>query len=295
MRKTVLILTLAAVLTPALAPAAYKLERCYIKSWSNSTSGDAPPAEAGYYELTVDGAGPEGVRGVLSRKGQVLVRDLPITVSNCRDAKARTAGEFRRPAPGAKTTELRLTGSVMLPGERRARICDLSADVPLTAVVPQAPSRPNPGGPGQGGGAGGAPAPEPRPGALATASGVQHSRPNPGGPGQGNFAAPALPNLRIREAEPLDRGRGATQLKVKVVNTGAGPSTPTQLKFMYVKDGATATASAPVPALAANQEVWVNVGSAKPLAAADKVYLRVDDPNKVAETSEADNSFIFKG
>ena len=50
-----------------------------------------------------------------------------------------------------------------------------------------------------------------------------------------------------------------------------------------------------IPPLAAGQMVWVNVGSAKPLAEADKIYLRVDDPNKVSETSEGDNSFIFKG
>jgi hypothetical protein len=294
MRKTLSILAVLAVLTPTLAAAArYKLERCFIKSWSTSGDADAPPA--GYYDLVVDGTWPDGLRGALSRQGKVLARDLPIVVADCREGKVRPAGEFQRPAAGAKTTTLRVTGNFMVPGERRAQVCDLSADVPLTAVVPQLPSRPNPGGPGQGGSSGGAPAPEPKPGALAQPSGAQHSRPNPGGPGQGNAGIAALPNLRIRDAEPLARGRDASQLKVKVVNTGAGPSAATLLKLTYVKDGATATASAHVPALAANQEVWVNVGTAKPLAAADKVYLRVDDPNKVAETSETDNSFIFKG
>lgn len=296
MRKTFLMLAALAVLTPTLASAyQYKLERCFVKSWSTSGDADAPP-QAGYYDLAIDGTWPDSLRGVLSRQSKVLVRDLSLTVANCREGKTRPTGEFRRSAPGTKTTQLRMTGNIVVPGKRGARVCDVVADVPLTAVVPQLPSRPNPGGPGQGGGpAGGAPAPQPGPTKLVQPVDTKPGGPNPGGPGQGNIAAAALPNLQIRTAEALDRGRDAAKLKVRVINTGAGPSAATVLKYMYVKDGQTLATSAPVPPLAAGQMVWVNVGSTKPLAEADKIYLRVDDPNKVSETSEGDNSFIFKG
>ena len=54
MRKTLSILAVLAVLTPTLASAAHKLERCFVKSWSISGDADAAPP-CGYYDLVVDG------------------------------------------------------------------------------------------------------------------------------------------------------------------------------------------------------------------------------------------------
>lgn len=121
---------------------------------------------------------------------------------------------------------------------------------------------------------------------------IPGGRPDPGGPdGPKNLVAPpALPNLTIGAAKPLPGGMA--QLHAQVVNAGAGPSAATAVQLYYHRDGKVETASAPVPALASGQQTLVPVGINLPLAAADSVTLRVDDPNTVSETNELDNGYI---
>lgn len=118
-------------------------------------------------------------------------------------------------------------------------------------------------------------------------------RPDPGGPDQGALAAQALPNLKIRTAEAA--AGDPTKLSTRVVNVGPGPSGATRLKlFFHTPQGQVLTAHEQVPALSAGQQAVVTIGIGQPLAAAKAVYLRVDDPNVVPETSEVDNGFTFK-
>lgn len=121
---------------------------------------------------------------------------------------------------------------------------------------------------------------------------IPGGRPDPGGPdGPKNIVAPpALPNLTIRAAKPLPGGMA--KLHAQIVNAGAGPAAATAVQLYYHRGGTVETASAPVPALASGQQALVPVGVNLPLAAADSVTLRVDDPNTVAETNELDNGYI---
>jgi prepilin-type processing-associated H-X9-DG protein len=137
------------------------------------------------------------------------------------------------------------------------------------------------------------PAPGSGPG-LATpgADPVPGGRPNPGGPIQDTLAA-ALADLRIRTADPV--AGDPVGLAVDVRNVGPGPAAATALKlYFHTAAGQVLTATAPVPALAPGQQAWVKIAAPKPLAAAKKVNLRVDDPNQVAETDELNNGYMYK-
>ena len=118
-------------------------------------------------------------------------------------------------------------------------------------------------------------------------------RPVPGGPIQGSQAVAALPDLQIGEAEAVPTD--PTKLKVVVRNAGPGPAAATALKLYYTTlSGKVITGEAPVPALAAGQQVGVEIGAGQPLAEAKAVKLRVDDPNKIGEIDELNNGSIFK-
>lgn len=118
-------------------------------------------------------------------------------------------------------------------------------------------------------------------------------RPDPGGPDQGVYAARSLANLRIRAAHAA--AGDPEKLAASIVNLGPGSSGTTRVKiFFHTAAGQVLTAQEPVPALSAGQQTAVHIGVGHPLAAAETVTLRVDDPNVVAETSELDNGYTFK-
>jgi hypothetical protein len=103
-------------------------------------------------------------------------------------------------------------------------------------------------------------------------------------------AAPALPDLRIRTAA-VDRSK-PKEVKVRVVNTGQGASAATQVRVWVIPQGQAWYGQ--VPALAAGQDVWTTVQAAMPVMAAQKVYARVDDPDKVKESDEGNNGHVVK-
>jgi len=117
---------------------------------------------------------------------------------------------------------------------------------------------------------------------------IPSGRPNPGGPDQ--LPSEGGADLSIRAARP----GGPEKLNVQVYNDGPAKSAPTQLKFFYHKDGKVTTAQAPIPMIAAKASVWITVGAGLPLAAADSVTVRADDPNVVHEKNELNNGFIYK-
>jgi CARDB len=120
--------------------------------------------------------------------------------------------------------------------------------------------------------------------------------PEPGGgpgtccPDQGAARKPADLSIRAAKADPDD----PNMIRVEVHNAGPGHAAATEVKLFYTKNGHVTTGHAPVPALTANKSVWVAVGAGLPINAADGVSARVDDPNKVSETNELNNSYKFK-
>jgi hypothetical protein len=100
------------------------------------------------------------------------------------------------------------------------------------------------------------------------------------------------PNLIIRSVEAVpgdDR-----KLRAAVVNVGGLGAGPSNLKLFYVRSGKVMVVNTSVPALPSGDGVPLTVSIGSPIAYAQHVYLRADDPNAVAEMSEGDNSYIYK-
>jgi hypothetical protein len=100
------------------------------------------------------------------------------------------------------------------------------------------------------------------------------------------------PDLVIEGArvEPNDERK----LGVLVANRGNVASKACNLKIFYHRSGSVMVRGAVVSALPPGETLWVLVNIGSPLSAASKVTMRVDDPNRVRESNEGNNAFIYK-
>ncbi len=103
-------------------------------------------------------------------------------------------------------------------------------------------------------------------------------------------ATVSLPDLVIQSAVERD----ARTLSIQVANVGALPTSPTVLQLFYHRSGQVMKKLYPVPALAANQTAWIVASVGSPLAAANQISLRVDDPSSVVEKDETNNGYKVK-
>jgi hypothetical protein len=85
-----------------------------------------------------------------------------------------------------------------------------------------------------------------------------------------------------------------TKLFVKVTNKGTAASTPTNLKALrWVGDTASARGTL-VPAVLPGQSQVVLAELGGTIDGATQLYVRVDDPNRVLELDDGNNSFKVK-
>lgn len=115
----------------------------------------------------------------------------------------------------------------------------------------------------------------------------------------GSYAMPSsqthaqgLPDLVIREVQAVpsdDR-----KLRVNVVNSGRAGAGACNLKLFYHRSGKIMVRGTTVPEIPVGGNQWVLVNIGSPIANASKVTLRVDDPNRVAESNEGNNWNIYK-
>lgn len=91
-------------------------------------------------------------------------------------------------------------------------------------------------------------------------------------------AIPALPN----------------KLFVKITNVGEGASTPTNLKAFRAAPGEATVRGTLVPAMAAGQSQLVQAELGGAFDSATSLQLRIDDPNRIAEIDETNNSMQVK-
>jgi hypothetical protein len=85
-----------------------------------------------------------------------------------------------------------------------------------------------------------------------------------------------------------------TKLFVKVTNKGGTASTPTNLRAIrWTGDQATRRGTL-VPAIPAGQSEVVLAELGGTIEGASKLYLRVDDPNRIPESDEGNNAFKVK-
>lgn len=101
----------------------------------------------------------------------------------------------------------------------------------------------------------------------------------------------ALADLVIEQAAPSGV---ASKLMVKVTNQGTAASKPTNLKLFYHAGGKVTVRGAVVPAVQPGQSQVVFAEAGASVAAADKILLRVDDPNRIAELNEGNNGFALQ-
>ncbi len=99
-------------------------------------------------------------------------------------------------------------------------------------------------------------------------------------------------DLVIEEVQPSPAV--PTKLFVKVTNKGKVASTPTNLKALRWVGGQATARGTLVPAVQPGQSQVVLAELGGTIQGASKLYLRVDDPNRIAETDEGNNSFKVK-
>jgi hypothetical protein len=85
-----------------------------------------------------------------------------------------------------------------------------------------------------------------------------------------------------------------TKLFVKVINKGSAPSTPTNLKALHWIGSQSTARGTMVPALQPGQSEVILAELGGTIEEATQLYVRVDDPNRIKETNEGNNSFKVK-
>jgi hypothetical protein len=101
-----------------------------------------------------------------------------------------------------------------------------------------------------------------------------------------------LPDLVIRQVVAVagdDR-----KLRAHIINVGNADAGGCNLLLFYLRSGQTVKRGTYVTPLAKGKDLWVDVNNDNPLVAASSISLRVDDPNRVKESNELNNSYKFK-
>lgn len=101
-----------------------------------------------------------------------------------------------------------------------------------------------------------------------------------------------LPDLTIESARA--EGSDDRRLGVLIANKGNLASKACNLKVFYHRSGEVMVRGVVVPPIAKGENLWVVLDLGSPMANASKITARVDDPNRVRESNEGNNSFIYK-
>ena len=100
------------------------------------------------------------------------------------------------------------------------------------------------------------------------------------------------PDLVIVDAQvaPANPDR----LRVRVANQGLAPAAETRIELVYRRGNGETAMSAAVPFLESGERQWLIFEVGAPLAEADEVSLRIDEPHRVIEADEANNRYLFR-
>jgi hypothetical protein len=102
----------------------------------------------------------------------------------------------------------------------------------------------------------------------------------------------ALPDLIIRQVVAV--AGSDKKLRAHIVNVGNADAGACNLLLFFQQNGQTVKRGTFVTAIAKGKDLWVEVNNDSPTAAASSISLRVDDPNRVKESNELNNSYKFK-
>jgi hypothetical protein len=110
-------------------------------------------------------------------------------------------------------------------------------------------------------------------------------------PASATQAAP-LPDLVIRQVIAV--AGSDKKLRAHIVNVGNADAGACNLLLFFQQNGQTAKRGTYVTPIAKGKDLWVDVNNDNPIAAASSISLRIDDPNRVKESNELNNSYKFK-
>jgi len=113
------------------------------------------------------------------------------------------------------------------------------------------------------------------------------------GPDPGTTVQSALlPDLVIRQVVPVKDDD--KRLRAHIVNVGGADAGGCNLMLYYHRAGQVVKRGTNVPAIQKGKDLWVDVNNDNPAAAASSISLRVDDPDRVKESNELNNSYKVK-
>jgi hypothetical protein len=104
-------------------------------------------------------------------------------------------------------------------------------------------------------------------------------------------AAP-LPDLVIRQVVAV--AGSDKKLRAHIVNVGNADAGACNLLLFFQQNGQTIKRGTYVTPIAQGKDLWVDVNNDNSIVAASSISLRVDDPNRVKESNEVNNSYKFK-
>ena len=127
---------------------------------------------------------------------------------------------------------------------------------------------------------------------IAIGSHAQGTQWRPG-PSQGTTVQSALlPDLVIRQVVAVKDDD--KRLRAHIVNVGGADAGGCNLMLYYHSAGQVVKRGTNVPAIQKGKDLWVDVNNDNPAAAASSISLRVDDPDRVKESNELNNSYKVK-
>jgi hypothetical protein len=106
------------------------------------------------------------------------------------------------------------------------------------------------------------------------------------------LAAARRPDLVILAVQPVPGDD--LRLRVVVKNQGEAAASAFRVKLLYRRDGRVLTTEAATGPLAPNASRTVVVQARSPLANAEAIELRADDPSQIVESNEGNNRFEYE-
>ena len=101
-----------------------------------------------------------------------------------------------------------------------------------------------------------------------------------------------LPDLIVRQVVTV--AGDDKKLRAHIVNTGGADAGGCNLTLYYHRAGQVVKRGTYIPPILKGKDLWVEVNNENPLAAASSISLRVDDPDRIKESNELNNSYKFK-
>ena len=101
-----------------------------------------------------------------------------------------------------------------------------------------------------------------------------------------------LPDLIIRQLVSV---AGVDyKLRAHIINIGGADAAGCNLMLYYHRGGQILKKGTNIPPIQKGKDFWIDVNNNNPIADASSISVRADDPDRVRESNELNNSYKFK-